>query len=79
MGGALVVLPHRQRGPLQRPGFLGLQLLALEPLRQLRRDHLEQVPAQHPQRLRVMVRGQPDQVRLGGGALLGGDRELASA
>ena len=64
------------RGPLQRPGFLGLQLLALEALRQVGGDHLEQVPAQHPQRLGVVVRGQRHQVRLGGGALLGGDREL---
>ena len=78
VGGALVVLPHRQRGPLQRPRFLGLQQLALEPLGQVGGDHLEQVPAQHPQRLRIMVRGLRHQVRLRGRTLLGGDRELTA-
>ena len=76
VAGALVVLPHRQRRALQRPRLFLLQRAALEPLRHLGSDHLEDVAAQHAQRLRVVVRGQLDQVGLSGGALLVGDREL---
>ena len=79
MAGAFVVLPHRERRTPQRLGLFPLECLALELLGEVGGDHLEDPAAQDPQRLRVVVGGQLDQVRLGGRALLGRDRELAGA
>ena len=55
VGGAFVVLPHRERRPPQRLGLFAFQRLALEALGEVGGDHLEDPPADHPQRLGVVL------------------------
>ena len=76
MAGPRVVLAHHQHRPTGRRSFLGFEHPALEGLGQLGGDHLEDVAAQHRQRLRVVLARETDEMGLGGGALLSGDREL---
>ena len=79
VAGAFVVLPHRQRRTPQRLGFLALQRPALELLGQVRCDHLEDPTTQEPQRLRIVLGRQFDQMCLRGRTLLSRDSELAGA
>ena len=72
MAGALVVLPHAQRGAPQGLGLLALQRAAFELLGHVGGDDLEDPPAEDAQLLGVVVRGQVDQMPLRGDPLLGG-------
>ena len=64
---AVAVLDHGERG--RRPGglLLGLQDPGFVGLADLGGDHVQDPPAQHPQRLRVVIRGMGEQhpLRLG--------------